>query len=215
MLEYIKSEANRAYTENGALSYATTHSDCLDLFATIGALRSAEDQEIISRFQGAFAEDPDLAMKTMFFARDVRGGLGERKVFRVAMKWLAENAPVSVRKNLPYIAEYGRWDDLLALMGTACEKDALNLIKNQLDKDYMAMDMGDEVSLLAKWLPSVNASNVETVRMAKRIARFLGMDDAAYRKMLVKLRERIRIIENNLREKDYSFDYSKQPSKAM
>lgn len=215
MLEYIKSEANRAYTENGALSYATTHSDCLDLFATIGALRSAEDQEIISRFQGAFAEDPDLAMKTLFFARDVRGGLGERKVFRVAMKWLAENAPASVRKNLPYIAEYGRWDDLLALMGTACEKDALNLIKNQLDKDYMAMDMGDEVSLLAKWLPSVNASNVETVRMAKRIARFLGMDDAAYRKMLVKLRERIRIIENNLREKDYSFDYSKQPSKAM
>ena len=215
MLEYIKSEANRAYTENGALSYATTHSDCLDLFATIGALRSAEDQEIISRFQGAFAEDPDLAMKTMFFARDVRGGLGERKVFRVAMKWLAENAPASVRKNLPYIAEYGRWDDLLALMGTACEKDTLNLIKDQLNKDHMAMDMGDEVSLLAKWLPSVNASNAETVRMAKRIARFLGMDDATYRKMLVKLRERIRIIENYLREKDYSFDYSKQPSKAM
>ena len=215
MLEYIKTEANRAYTENGALSYVTTHSDCLDLFATIGALRSADEQEIISRFQSAFAEDPDLAMKTLFFARDVRGGLGERKVFRVAMKWLAENAPASVRKNLPYIAEYGRWDDLLALMGTDCEKDALNLIKDQLDKDFMAMDMGDEVSLLAKWLPSVNASNADTVRMAKRIARFLGMDDAAYRKMLVKLRERIRIIENNLREKDYSFDYSKQPSKAM
>ena len=215
MLEYIKSEANRAYTENGALSYATTHSDCLDLFATIGALRSAEKQEIISRFQEAFAENLNLAMKTLFFARDVRGGLGERKVFRVAMKWLAENAPASVRKNLPHIAEYGRWDDLLALMGTDCEKDALNLVKDQLDKDFMAMDMGDEVSLLAKWLPSVNASNADTVRMAKRIARFLGMDDAAYRKMLVKLRERIRIIENNLREKDYSFDYSKQPSKAM
>lgn len=215
MLEYIKTDANRAFTENGALSYATTHSDCLDLFATIGALRSADDQEIISRLQSAFAEDPDLAMKTLFFARDVRGGLGERKVFRVAMKWLAETAPASVRKNLPYIAEYGRWDDLLYLLGTACEKDALNLIKNQLDKDYMAMDMGDDVSLLAKWLPSVNASNAETVRMAKRIARFLGMDDAVYRKTLVKLRERVRIIENNLREKDYSFDYSKQPSKAM
>lgn len=215
MLAYIKNEANRAYTENGALSYATTHSDCLDLFATIGALRSAGDQEIIRRFQGAFAEDPDLAMKTLFFARDVRGGLGERKIFRVCLKWLADYAPASVRKNLPYIAEFGRWDDVLALMGTSCEKDALNLIKDQLDKDYMAMDMGSEVSLLAKWLPSVNASNADTVRTAKRIARFLGMDDAAYRKMLVKLRARIRIIENNLREKDYSFDYSKQPSKAM
>lgn len=215
MLEYIKTEANRTYTENGAVTHATTYSDCLDLFATIGALRSASEQEIISRFQGAFAEDPDLAMKTLFFARDVRGGLGERKVFRVAMKWLADTAPASVRKNLSYIAEYGRWDDLLALMGTACENDALNLIKNQLEKDYMAMDMGDDVSLLAKWLPSVNASNAQTVLYAKRIARFLGMTDAAYRKTLVKLRERIRIIENSLRVKDYSFDYSKQPSKAM
>ena len=77
------------------------------------------------------------------------------------------------------------------------------------------MDMGDDVSLLAKWLPSVNASNAQTVFYAKRIARFLGMSDAQYRKTLVKLREHIRIIENSLREKDYSFDYSKQPSKAM
>ena len=75
--------------------------------------------------------------------------------------------------------------------------------------------MGDDVSLLAKWLPSVNASNAQTVAYAKKIARFLGMTDATYRKTLVKLREHIRIIENSLREKDYSFDYSKQPSKAM
>lgn len=215
MLEYIKTEANRAYTENGAASFATTRSDCLDLFATIGALRSAGEQEMISRFRRAFAEDPDLAMKTLFFARDVRGGLGERRVFRVILNWLAESAPASVRKNLPYIAEYGRWDDVLTLLGTACGKDALELIKAQLERDWMAMDMGDEVSLLAKWLPSVNASNADAVRMAKRIARFLGLDDAAYRKMLVKLRGRIRIIENHLRERDYSFDYAKQPSSAM
>ena len=215
MLKFIKAEANRAYTENGALSHATTNSDCLDLFATVGALRSAREEEIISRFQRSFAEDPDLAMKTIFFARDVRGGLGERRVFRVAMKWLAGHAPDSVRKNLPHIARFGRWDDLLTLMGTSCERDVLELIREQLDKDAMSMDMGDDVSLLAKWLPSVNASNADVVRMAKRIARFLGLNDAAYRKMLVKLRARIRIIENNLREKDYTFDYAKQPSKAM
>lgn len=71
------------------------------------------------------------------------------------------------------------------------------------------------VSLLAKWLPSVNASNGETVGKVKRVARYLGMTDAVYRKTLVELRKKIRIIENNLREKDYSVDYSKQPSKAM
>lgn len=215
MLEYLKNEANRTYTENGAVTHASTGSDCLDLFATIGALRSSDEQEILKRFVRAFTEDPDLALKTLFFARDVRGGLGERRVFRVCLHWLAHNAPASVKKNIPYIAEYGRWDDLLSLMGTPCEKNALLLIKEQLEADQNAMDMGNDVSLLAKWLPSVNASNARTVLYAKRIARFLGMSDAAYRKTLVKLREHIRIIENNLRQKDYSFDYAKQPSKAM
>ena len=215
MLEHLKNEANRTYTENGAVTHATTYSDCLDLFATIGALRSSDEQEILKRFVRAFTEDPDLAMKTLFFARDVRGGLGERKVFRVCLQWLAHNAPASVKKNIPYVAEFGRWDDLLSLLGTPCEKDAMLLIKKQLEADLESMDMGDDVSLLAKWLPSVNASNAQTVQYAKKIARFLGMTDATYRKTLVKLREHIRIIENSLREKDYSFDYSKQPSKAM
>ena len=215
MLEHLKNEANRTFTENGAVTHATTYCDCLDLFATIGALRSSNEQEIISRFVRAFTEDPDLAMKTLFFARDVRGGLGERKVFRVCLQWLAHNAPVSVKKNIPYVAEFGRWDDLLSLLGTPCEKDALQFVKKQLEADLEAMDMGDDVSLLAKWLPSVNASNAQTVAYAKKIARFLGMTDATYRKTLVKLRKHIRIIENSLREKDYTFDYSKQPSKAM
>ena len=215
MLDYLKNEANRTYTENGAVTHATTCSDCLDLFATIGALRSTDEQEILHRFARAFTENPDLAMKTLFFARDVRGGLGERKVFRVCLQWLAHNAPASARKNIPYIAEFGRWDDLLSLLDTPCEKDALGLIRKQLEADLASMDMGDEVSLLAKWLPSVNASNARTVASAKRIARFLGMTDAAYRKTLVRLRSHIRILENNLRIRDYTFDYTKQPAKAM
>lgn len=215
MLQHLKNEANRTYTENGAVTHATTYSDYLDLFATIGALRSSNEQEIINRFIRAYSENPDLALKTVFFARDVRGGLGERKVFRVCLKWLAENAASSAKKNLIHVAEYGRWDDLLSLMGTPCEADVLALIKHQLDADLTALDNSGDVSLLAKWLPSVNASNAQTVAYAKRIARSLGMPDSTYRKTLVKLRERIRIIENNLREKDYTFDYSKQPSKAM
>lgn len=215
MLKHLKNEANRTFTENGALTQKTTYSDCLDLFAVIGALRGAQEKDIVDRFVRAYVENADVAMKTVFFARDVRGGLGERRVFRVCMQWLAHNAADSVRKNLRHVAEYGRWDDLLCLMGTPCEKDALLLVKEQLDEDLSALEKGEACSLLAKWLPSVNASNTETVTKAKRIARFLGMTDADYRKTLVMLRAHIRILENDLREKDYSFDYSKQPSKAM
>ena len=214
-MEYLKREANLILTENGAATYATSGSDCLDLFATISALRAETDDAIISRFMRAYTENPDLAMKLLFFARDVRGGLGERRVFRIAMRWLATQHAASVEKNIGAIADIGRWDDLLALMGTPCEKVALICMQKQLHTDLLALEMGSGISLLAKWLPSVNASNDEHVRYSKCIARFLGMSDAAYRKTLVKLRAHIRIIENNLRTRDYAFDYAKQPSKAM
>lgn len=212
MLNHLKNEANIAYTENGAVTNVSTMSDCLDLFATIGAMRAADDQEIIRRFVRAYAENADIAMKILFFGRDARGGLGERRVFRVILNWLAENRAESLRKNIELIPEFGRYDDLVSLLGTACENDALRVIRKQLESDLVP---AAEVSLLAKWLPSVNTSNKEAVRRAKRIAHYLGMSDSEYRKTLVGLRKKLRIIENNLRERDYSFDYSKQPSKAM
>ncbi|MBQ1376825.1 MAG: DUF2828 family protein, partial [Lachnospiraceae bacterium] len=93
MLNELKLEANRTRTENGAAAYRTSGSSCLDLFASIGALRSEADEEIVSRFFSAFAEDADLAVKTLFFARDIRGGLGERRAFRIILRWLADNYP--------------------------------------------------------------------------------------------------------------------------
>ena len=215
MLEYLKNEANKTYTENGALTHRTSGKDCVDLFAAIGALRRREDSEVVTRFMRAYAEDPDVAMKILFFARDIRGGLGERKVFRTILRYLAVYAPASVVRNLPHVAEYGRWDDLLVLLDTPCADEALSVLRRQFDADMAALKSGGEVSLLGKWLPSVNASNGDTVRRAKRIARAFGMTDAAYRKAVTALRARIRIIENSLRQRDYTFDYAKQPSKAM
>ena len=215
MLEYIKKESNQTITENGAVTYESTGSECLDLFSTIGALRHADDEEIIIRFTRAYTENPDIAMKLLFFARDIRGGLGERKVFRVIMNWLAVHEPETVKKNIEYVAEFGRFDDLLTLIGTECETAMVEYIKKQLESDKIAMKKNKKVSLLAKWLQSVNATNKTTVKNAKRIAKSLGLNDAAYRKELTELRSYIRILENNLREKDYTFDYDKQPSKAL
>lgn len=215
MLEYIKHQANKTYTENGAAAYESTGSYCLDLFSTVGAVREKSERDIIDRFIRAFYEDRDLAMKILFFARDIRGGLGERRVFRVIMKWLALNEPDSVRKNIRYIAEYGRFDDLLTLFDTPCEDDMLRVIAALLRTDIHALENGENVSLLAKWLPSINTSNATSRQYAKRIAIALGFSLADYRKTLSRLRAQIQIIENNLRQKDYTFDYSKQPSRAM
>ena len=215
MLNFLKKEANKTITANGAVTYETTMSDCLDLFATAGALRNASDEEIVERFIKAFAEDRDIAMKTLFFARDVRGGLGERRFFRVIMKYLARNYSEVVAKNIANIAEYGRYDDILALMDTECEKIATAYIQKTLEEDMRAKAEGAGVSLMAKWLPSVNASSRETVRLAKKIASGMGMTSETYRKTLSSLRSYIKILENNLREKDYTFSYLTQPSKAL
>lgn len=215
MLQYLKEESNKVYTENGAVTNESTGDFCLDLFSTIGAIRRENDSEIESRFIRAYMENKDVATKILFFARDVRGGLGERRVFRVIFKWLANNKEETVRKNLAFVAEYGRYDDVLVLMGTPCEKDMLKFLKAQYEVDMKAMKEKKDVSLLAKWLPSVNASNKETVFMAKKIIKYFAMNEATYRKSIARLRAYIKIIENNLREKDYTFDYEKQPSKAM
>lgn len=215
MLNLLKKKTNRTYTENGAVTLWSTGSCCVDMFSRIGAMRSADEREITDTFAKAYIEDPDLAMKILFYARDVRGGLGERRVFRVIMKWLVRYYPETVIKNIAFVPEYGRYDDLIELADTDCRDQVIAFVREQLEEDLAALEKGEAVSLLAKWLPSVNASGAETVRRGKLVARALGMSDAKYRKTLSRLRAAIRIIENNLREKDYSFDYEKQPSKAM
>ena len=74
-------------------------------------------------------------------------------------------------------------------------------LRKQFEADLKNLTEGGSVSLLGKWLPSVNASNQETVYQAKKVARAFGMNDAAYRKALTALRAKIHIIENHLREK--------------
>lgn len=215
MLEYLKQQSNHTWTENGAVTLESSGSACLDFFAVAGALRCAEISEIQVLFLRAYTEDPDLAMKLLFYLRDVRGGLGERRVFRALLGWLAYCRPNSVIKNVQYIPEFGRYDDWICLLGTPSEKEMLACLREQLARDSGALARGESVSLLAKWLPSVNASCSETVKRAKVLASVLGMSEAEYRKTLTALRARIRLLENSLRKKDYSFDYAKQPSRAL
>ncbi len=214
MLNFLKKEANKTETLNGATTYISSGKYCLDLFASIGASRNLDEKEIVKRFHRAFCEDKNLAMKILFYARDIRGGLGERKVFRTIIRNLPRTSRSALVKNIQYIPEYGRYDDLLEIMDTSCKKEVVTFIKEQLQKDLANIET-DEVSLLAKWLPSINATNIQTVKLGKRLAQCLNMSEKEYRQALSKLRAKIKIIENNLRKKDYSFDYSKQPSKAM
>lgn len=215
MLNFLKKESNMTLTENGGTAYRSTESFCLDMFFKAGAMRNSKPSVIADTVARAYAEDPDKTMKIIFFARDARGGLGERRFFRCAVSALVDFAPEAVRKNIPLFAEYGRFDDLCVLLGTPLEKDAAAVIKTQLDKDTAAMYAGEKASLLAKWLPSVNTSSKETRNKGRRMADLLNMSEREYRKALSALRKYTDILENRLRERDYTFSYEVQPSCAM
>lgn len=215
MLNELKQEAALTLTQNGGMTYSTGGTDCLDLFFCAGAMRHRSGKDIRTAFLRAYAEDPLLTAKILFYARDVRGGLGERRFFRTALRAMAINFPDHVLRNLALIPEYGRFDDLLALLHTPCERAAAAFIRAQLEQDCAAMAEKKPASLLAKWLPSVNASAEQTVAEAKYLAKLLGMSGKTYRQTLSALRRYTDIVENRLRTGDYSFPYSAVPSGAM
>ena len=101
-------EANYTLTLNGAKTHGSTGDACLDFFAVAGGMRYRSREEQIRLFDRAYIETPDLAMKLLFYLRDMRGGMGERKLFRTLIRHAALTWPESVIKNVPYIAEFGR-----------------------------------------------------------------------------------------------------------
>ncbi|MER2007473.1 MAG: DUF2828 family protein [Psychrobacillus sp.] len=211
MLNHLNNHFNETKTTNGALAYKSTKSAVLDLFSQGGAMRQRSDNEIVTLFSKAFAEDASLALKTLFYLRDIKQGQGERKFFRLALKHLAVHNKASLVKNLKLVPEFGRWDDLWVLLDTDVKDDVVRLVVTQLGKDSIS----EHPSLLAKWMPSENASSYQTKKYAKIIREAVGTTPKKYRKLLSTLRARISLVETKLSEKNYdSIDYSKLPSKA-
>lgn len=212
-MNQLNNSFNYKRTENGALAHRTTNSAVYDMFAFGGAYRNRSDADVILLFKNAFEENAELALKCLFWLRDCRGGQGERRFFRVCMKWLAQNHPNRIRNLVQYLPEYGRYDDLFELFDTDLEKDVINLIRTQLMEDMASQKNG--ISLIAKWLPSENASSTITIARAKKIRNALEMTSKDYRKMLSKLREKIKVLERLMSANRWDeIEFDKIPSKA-
>ncbi len=224
--------AGSTFTENGAPTYDTSGNCIVDMFDSMGGLRH-EPSDILPIFNRAWDEDPLAALKLTFLLRNPRGGMGERRLFDVIIKHLCEAADplkrASIEQNLPLLEKYGRWDDLLTVVeyGNAAaspnnptlSRQAVLIIQNQLNKDKEALrtNMVSDISLLAKWLPSDNASSKSTKTMARKLASLIGLKVSDYRKTLVSLRKALgdAVVETKMSSKEFdNIDYSKVCSKA-
>ena len=217
----VKTNTNAKYTENGARAYSTTGKALLDLFAQIGALRPRTEDEIANKYAAAFAADPLLATKMLFYAGNVRGGLGERRTFRICVKWLATNHADIVIKNAALIPHFNRWDSMFILIGTPAEKEMWKVIADQLNSDMAAVAASkgrkaQPISLLAKWMPTETASSAETRKLAKRCMTNLGLTPRAYRKVLSALRKHLKVVETSMSAQEWeAIQYAQVPSYAM
>ena len=211
-MENLTNATNFTRTENGALAHKSTRSMVYDMFALGGAYRSRSENDTILLFKNAIEENADLAMKCLFYLSDCRGGQGERRLFRVCFRWLANEYPEIALKNLLLIPEYRRWDDVIySTLGTKIEVNALAFIRHQLALDIQCKTP----SLLAKWLPSENASSKQTRKAADTVRRYLKMTHKEYRKTLSVLRARINVLERLMSANEWDkIEFDKIPSKA-
>ncbi len=207
----LTNAANYTLTENGAVTHTSTRSDLLDMFAMGAAMRKRTDEDVILMFRKAFKENPSYALKCLFYIRDIRGGQGERRFFRVCMRDLAFQNTEAAMRNLRHVPEFGRWDDLYVFVGTPLEAAALNFMKEQLALDIQCKTP----SLLAKWMKSENTSSAESRRLATITRKAMGMNHKQYRKTLSVLRGRINIVERLMSENRWDeIEFDKIPSKA-
>ena len=213
----IKNELNNEtkLTENGAVAYRTSGKKLLDLNFAVASLRGASEQTIINKFMDAYWEDPVMAIKWLFYTRDCREGLGERRLFRIVLKHLAQEKPEIIRAVCDFASEYGRYDDLWCLLDTDLKKDIISIVAEQIDRDRYNMENNQSISLISKWLPSENASSNETKRHAMMIRKGLDMTPRNYRKMLSKMRKYIDVVECKMSAKQWNeINYEAVPSRA-
>ncbi|HNV61442.1 MAG TPA: DUF2828 family protein [Candidatus Cloacimonas acidaminovorans] len=205
LIDAMYEETSFTETANGAKTLARTKSALVDFFAQAGAMRGKKD-EALELFKRAFSEDNLIATRLLFYLRDVRGGQGERDLFRNCLQYLGEQEKEVFEKIVKYVPEYGRWDDLFF-----DNEKVFEFIKKQIDSDVNS----ETPSLLGKWLKTINASSKNTREKAKFIAGKLGLTNIAYRRVVRFLRKKIQTVEELMSARKWSdIKYENVPSQA-
>lgn len=207
LLKNLKENENVTKTMNGATTYASTMTKLYDLFAQGAAMRGASDSDCVLMFKEAYEENPIMALKCLFWLRDIRGGAGERRFFRLCIKWLATHHMEEMTHLIRFVPEYGRYDDLFELFDTPVEAEMMGYIKFIIDKN--------EDHLVYKWMPSINTSSRDTQARGRKFAREFGMTERQYRKMLSEGRKACNLVETLMSQNEWDqIAFDKLPSRA-
>lgn len=192
-------QTNDSLTANGAITNSTTSNDCLNLFFIAGACRNMSEENINNYLTKAFIADKKLATVICFWAGDIRGGPGERRFFRIALKYIYDNYRETFYRNMDNVAHYNRWDSLFDF-----HNDGQVL-------EYVAGELIKSNSLLAKWMPREGKSKYQEFR--KSFMNATNLSPKKYRKYVTTLSK---TVEQQMSSKQFShIQYKTVPSVAF
>lgn len=214
--EVMRKQGAYTWTENGAAALNSTGDARLDFFSMAGALRNADERRIQVLFAEAYKAEPLFAVKTVFYARDIREGLGERKVFRILLKYMAEHHPEAIRPNLDLIGVFGRYDDLYSLVGTPMEDEMWAVMKKQFEEDLKNLQQKKAISLLAKWIKTADSKSDNTRKLGILTAEKLGYPVYHFKRIVRAMRRHIGVVEGLMSAGEWEkIRYSDVPGRAM
>lgn len=230
-MKELQKWGNLTETENGAIAVKSTLDSVVDLFGTIGSMRennyhepASVNKELLPMFAKAMQENKELAMKTLFYARDCRGGMGEKEVFKTVMLALLEleieESYLLFKNNIANIVEFGSWKDLLDIFNrtnnSQAKIDIVGYIYNTIHTDIKLMNEEKTPSLLAKWLPTINSKSKHTKLKAKNLLTLMPKLDFDYRNYCTQARKVLKVVERNIAQQTFNeINYSAVPSRCM
>jgi hypothetical protein len=194
MNAFVNAVANQeARTANGMVARKSTAKATVDLFYKIGASRG---KDITGDFTAAYVENSDVALRIAQWARDVRGGAGERQLFRDILVHLEKRDPDAALALLRKVPEVGRWDDIFVFTSPVLKSAAYSMLGDALRANN---------GLAAKWTPRKGP-------IAAEVRAFFGMTPKQYRKSLVGL---TKVVETQMCAGDWdNINFSHVPSVA-
>lgn len=217
-------ESNLVFSKNGALECASSGSALVDFNARATEFRNAHESVIFDAAVMAFAENPVDFVKLVFQTGDIKGGKGERRSFNICMDWLVATHPYIAMEVLSLIPEFTRWDNLVRHIvseNKEIREYATSIVVEQFKKDLDTVRASKEdemvhISLLAKWMPSLQTKKSSDKILVRHLLRSLHMQEREYRKALSELRSHLNIIEKAMSAKDYkAIDMTKLSSKQQ
>lgn len=195
MNAFVNAVANQeARTSNNMKAHKSSSNALVDLFYNIGASRG---KNIVPAFTAAYVENRDLALRIALWARDVRGGAGERQLFRDILVHLEKTDPTSAVLLVQKIADLGRFDDLFVFKTPA--------LQNVADAIWHDAIFVKQNGLAAKWTPRKGP-------VAARLCNKYKLNPKQYRKILVNL---TKVVETQMCANDWdNINFSQVPSQA-